>query len=87
MGPNDIGFGSSSQGIDGVLAPTEASQEGGFGSQLVTQSKRLRPEYVQYARIAKKVDVRRLKEEMWKGIGFKEVVYFVRNKWSRLLIT
>lgn len=61
---------SQSQGIDGVLAST---QEGAFGSQLVTQSRRLRPEYVQYARTATKVDVRRLKEEMWKGIGFSDV--------------
>ena len=58
------------QGIAGVLA---GSQEGAFGSQLVTQSRRLRPEYVQYARTATKVDVRRLKEEMWRGIGFPEV--------------
>ncbi|EEH44866.2 condensin subunit BRN1 [Paracoccidioides brasiliensis Pb18] len=43
---------------------------GGFGSQLVTQGgRRVRPEYVAYARVAKKVDVRRLKEEMWRGIG------------------
>ncbi|KAJ9191884.1 hypothetical protein DTO164E3_8631 [Paecilomyces variotii] len=43
---------------------------GGFGSQLVTQGgRRLRPEYVAYARVAKKVDVRRLKEELWKGMG------------------
>lgn len=43
--------------------------EGAFGTQLVTQSRRLRPEYVQYARVAKKVDVRRLKEELWKGMA------------------
>ncbi|KAL4811547.1 condensin complex subunit 2/barren [Aspergillus unguis] len=43
---------------------------GGFGSQLVTQGgRRARPEYVAYARVAKKVDVRRLKTEMWKGMG------------------
>ncbi|PGG95262.1 hypothetical protein AJ80_09994 [Polytolypa hystricis UAMH7299] len=42
----------------------------GFGSQLVTQGgRRVRPDYVAYARVAKKVDVRRLKEEMWKGMG------------------
>ncbi|KAI0482421.1 barren [Xylariaceae sp. FL0804] len=45
---------------------------GGFGTQLVTSTRRLRPEYVQYARVAKKVDVRRLKEELWKGMGFPE---------------
>ncbi|EAS28748.3 condensin complex component cnd2 [Coccidioides immitis RS] len=43
---------------------------GGFGSQLVTQGgRRVRPDYVAYARVAKKVDVRRLKEVMWKGMG------------------
>ncbi|KAG8525414.1 uncharacterized protein KY384_009058 [Bacidia gigantensis] len=48
------------------------TQSGAFGTQLVTQNRRVRPEYVQYARVAKKVDVRRLKEEMWKGIGFQD---------------
>ena len=64
---------AGSQNIDGALAGIKGNQEGAFGTQLVTQSRRLRPEYVQYARVAKKVDVRRLKEEMWRGIGFKEV--------------
>jgi len=54
-----------------------ASQGDAFGTQLVTQSRRLRPEYVQYARVAKKVDVRRLKEEMWRGIGFEDVSAFL----------
>ncbi|KAL9042747.1 MAG: hypothetical protein Q9180_000364 [Flavoplaca navasiana] len=60
----------SVQGIIGTLSNTNSSQEEAFGTQLVTQTRRLRPEYVQYARVAKKVDVRRLKEEMWRGIGF-----------------
>lgn len=63
-----------SQETNGALSGgIEGSQEGAFGTQLVTQSRRLRPEYVQYARVAKKVDVRRLKEEMWRGIGFDRV--------------
>lgn len=45
-----------------------------FGTMLVTQSRRVRPEYVQYARVAKKVDVRRLKEEIWKGMGLEALV-------------
>jgi condensin complex subunit 2 len=49
------------------------SQEGAFGTQLVTQNRRLRPEYVQYARVATKVDVRRLKEEIWRGLALEEV--------------
>jgi len=61
-------------------APTSGgSEENGFGTQLVTQSRRLRPEYVQYARVAKKVDVRRLKEEMWRGIGLNEVGFHYLN--------
>ena len=56
-----------------ALAIGASSQEGAFGSQLVTQSKRIRPEYVQFAKVAKKVDVRKLKEEMWRSIGYEEV--------------
>ena len=66
-------LGTESQSIVGLLAGTDGRQDEAFGTQLVTQSRRLRPEYVQYARVAKKVDVRRLKEEMWKGIGLGEV--------------
>jgi condensin complex subunit 2 len=58
--------------IDGMLP---SSQTDAFGAQLVTQSRRFRPEYVQYARVAKKVDVKRLKDELWKGIGFEGVSY------------
>ena len=65
-----------SQDTADVMAHTEGSPEGAFGTQLVTQSRRLRPEYVQYARVAKKVDVRKLKEEMWRGIGFEKVLRF-----------
>ncbi|EER41957.1 condensin complex component cnd2 [Histoplasma capsulatum var. duboisii H88] len=63
-------------GLSGLTALLNAAATpggalaGGFGSQLVTQGgRRVRPEYVAYARVAKKVDVRRLKEEMWKGMG------------------
>ncbi|KAK5064170.1 hypothetical protein LTR84_000002 [Exophiala bonariae] len=50
---------------------------GSFGSQLVTQAgRRMRPEYVNYARTAKKVDVRQLKENMWKGMSEKLIRIF-----------
>lgn len=72
------------QGVPGALV--EGSQEGAFGTQLVTQSRRLRPEYVQYARVAKKVDVRRLKEEMWRGIGFEDVGHMLQTlRWGHSL--
>lgn len=58
-------------GIDNTIAQLPEGTEGAFGTQLVTQSRRLRPEYVQYARVAKKVDVRRLKEELWRGMGIE----------------
>ncbi|KAK5110792.1 hypothetical protein LTR62_005503 [Meristemomyces frigidus] len=66
--------GPEGRGIDDVIAANSKRQTdaGAFGAQLVTQSRRLRPEYVQYARTAKKVDVRRLKENMWLGIGMDE---------------
>ncbi|CCX06974.1 condensin complex subunit 2/barren [Pyronema domesticum] len=43
----------------------------GFGSQLVTQSRRVKPSYMQYARVAKKVDVRKLKENLWSSLSFE----------------
>lgn len=64
----DGGMAGISTVLNGGMGPA-TDTEGAFGTQLVTQSRRLRPEYVQYARVAKKVDVRRLKEELWKGIG------------------
>lgn len=64
-------------GIADVLAA--GNQDAAFGNQLVTQNRRLRPEYVQYARVAKKVDVRRLKEEMWRGMGIGEDSEAVRR--------
>lgn len=69
------------QDIPGLTRPMEddvvpGSQADAFGAQLVTQSRRFRPEYVQYARVAKKVDVKRLKDELWRGIGFEEVSTF-----------
>lgn len=57
-------------GMTGML--DNGMTTGGFGTQLVTSTRRLRPDYVQYARVAKKVDVRRLKEELWKGMKLEE---------------
>jgi condensin complex subunit 2 len=60
------------EGVEGVTQ-LPGSQEGAFGTQLVTQNRRMRPDYVQYARVATKVDVRRLKEEIWRGLAMEEV--------------
>lgn len=67
----DAAAGPIGAGIDDIATAATVPAEGAFGAQLIAQSRRLRPEYVQYARVAKKVDVRRLKEEMWRGIGFE----------------
>ncbi|KAK6821472.1 hypothetical protein RU639_007962 [Aspergillus parasiticus] len=74
---NPAGDAGGASGLTALLnmvgaTPGSALQSGagGFGSQLVTQGgRRARPDYVAYARVAKKVDVRRLKVEMWKGMG------------------
>ncbi|KAJ6259933.1 hypothetical protein Dda_5577 [Drechslerella dactyloides] len=53
--------------------PDEKKLEMGYGAQLVMSNRRVRPEYVQYARVAKKVDVRKLKETMWRGMEFESI--------------
>ena len=73
LGPtSDEAPGSSAGGAGGlsILLNSMPNAGVGFGSQLVTQGgRRARPDYVAYARVAKKVDVRRLKHEMWRGMG------------------
>ncbi|ODA82963.1 hypothetical protein RJ55_01472 [Drechmeria coniospora] len=59
--------------LGGETHPFTQAMAGGFGTTLVTQTRRVRPEYVQYARRAKKVDVRRLMEEIWKGMSFDKL--------------
>lgn len=49
------------------------SQANAFGADLVSQSRRFRPEYVQYARVAKKIDVKKLKENLWTSMGLENV--------------
>jgi condensin complex subunit 2 len=60
-------------GMTGAFTTVTNPSDLAFGTMLVTQSRRVRPEYVQYARVAKKVDVRRLKEELWKGMGLEQL--------------
>ena len=89
--------GAAGVGIDGVMAAASQDSVGGvdggfgveggaFGANLVAQSRRLRPEYVQYARVAKKVDVRRLKEEMWRGMGMGMAHSNANRKYSLLSV-
>lgn len=47
------------------FAATDAADVGDFGSQLQTLGRKVKPEYVNYAKAAKKVDVRVLKENIW----------------------
>ncbi|KAK8168359.1 condensin complex subunit 2/barren [Phyllosticta citrichinensis] len=65
--PED-GHDAQMMGADGMFPPA-GTQDTAFGAQLVTAGRRLRPEYVQYARRAKQVDLRLLKDNIWKGIG------------------
>lgn len=57
-----------------------------FGTMLVTQNRRVRPDYVNYARVAKKVDIRRLKDEIWKGMDLAKLgsvgttVFIIRGR-------
>lgn len=72
LGDGGAGGDGAQSGLAGLLNPGVAAANGvgGYGSQLVTQAgRRVRPEYMAYARVAKKVDIRRLKEEMWRGMG------------------
>ncbi|CAG8545208.1 17109_t:CDS:2 [Funneliformis caledonium] len=46
----------------------EDELEGEFGDNLVIQTKRNKPEFIKYAKTAKRIDVKKLKENMWKTL-------------------
>ncbi|GES85705.1 condensin complex subunit 2/barren [Rhizophagus clarus] len=46
----------------------DESDESEFGDNLITQTKRFRPEFIKYAKKAKKVDIIRLKENIWRTL-------------------
>ncbi|KAL2756357.1 hypothetical protein ACRALDRAFT_2059497 [Sodiomyces alcalophilus JCM 7366] len=78
VGEGDAGLTTGgAMGMTAMLSGETMSNHtmGAFGTTLVTSTRRVRPDYVQYARTAKKVDVRRLKEEIWKGHGFGAIRY------------
>ena len=73
--PSGIDAGIPSSSVLSIFSPT---QEIAMGNQLVMANRRVRPEYVQYAKVAKKVDVRRLKENIWKEL---EIDAFAPEVW------
>ena len=52
----------------------DGSQSDEFGSLL--RARRARPDYVNYAKTAKKVDVKKLKDNLWQKIDLPEVYTF-----------
>ena len=67
-------------GMPPLTNPVSSPEEGAFGANFVTQNRRVRPEYVQYARAAKKVDVRRLKEELWRSLALEQAARATPSK-------
>ena len=65
---------TNDMGLTAILnGETTNATNGAYGTTLITSTRRVRPEYVQYARVAKKVDVRRLKEEIWRGMDLERL--------------
>ena len=71
------GDGGMTEAVGGMTAmfngETMANPMGAFGETLVAATRRVRPEYVNYARVAKRVDIRRLKENIWKGMDMEKL--------------
>ncbi|KAG1750052.1 condensin complex subunit 2/barren [Suillus occidentalis] len=58
-------------GFDGDGAAMEDAEEQDLLAATQGQTRRVRPEFVNYAKRAKRVDVRKLKENIWKGLDIK----------------
>src|SRR5579864_1144309 len=59
----------SSGAADQTSVPDSQSEE--FGTLL--RARRARPDYVNYAKTAKKVDVKKLKDNLWRKLDLREV--------------
>ena len=46
----------------------EAAEAAEYGDMMITAGKRVRPEFMKYAKVAKRVDVKRLKSNLWKDL-------------------
>jgi len=55
----------------GSAAPGGEGDELDLMATLAGSSRRVRPQYVNYAKKAKRVDVRKLKENIWKSLDIK----------------
>jgi hypothetical protein len=70
---DDFGGGFDDDGgFDGEgrsMLPEDDAGEQDLLAATQGQTRRVRPEFVNYARRAKRVDVRKLKENIWKGLG------------------
>lgn len=62
-----IDFNDVLGGTDGPLEDAEDKKED-LGSQFVTGGRRARPEYVNFSKVAKRVDIKLLKDNLWKSI-------------------
>ena len=55
----------------GSVAPGAGGDEPDLMATLAGSSRRVRPQYVNYTKEAKRVDVRKLKENIWKNLDIK----------------
>ena len=62
------GFDDVDDGVDGDLGASVDPAEQDLLAATQGQTRRVRPEFVNYAKRAKRVDVRKLKENIWKGL-------------------
>ena len=70
---DDLDAGMTMAGGMTALLGGETFTNAAFGETLVTQTRRIRPEYVNYARKAVKVDIRKLKDNLWKGMALDKL--------------
>ena len=66
------GFDDGDDGVGiGSVVPGAEGDEPDLMASLAGTSRRVRPQYVNYAKKAKRVDVRKLKENIWKSLDIE----------------
>ncbi|GEQ70779.1 hypothetical protein JCM33374_g4458 [Metschnikowia sp. JCM 33374] len=67
-----LDFNDILDGGDGPLQEDLGESKDDLGSQIFAGTRKARPEYVNYSRVAKRVDIKLLKDNLWKSIKIEE---------------
>jgi hypothetical protein len=83
---SDAGFFTGTNTTNALDADNDDDDWFDYDDYIGEQASRVRPEFVNYAKTAKRVDVKKLKENIWKTLVKENAEVGMQNTWNISLI-